>query len=442
MERGKILSSHNDEQGSIAIVGNQPEALLMAVLFSEAKTPTYLVGSFEGSNQRNPNSAWDEARYLLTIHQKNGTIRQVHDIRDLPLSKIEDIIVTGHATNQQETGELERTVKAIAKTLPKNTNFTLTGLCKPGYTRETVGEIIRKYSGHSIGGEVGLCYLPILWNGEPFQVLREKPIIMGGIAEKAASHVQDLFLRIFPAMAATSKINAAEAAGLFTPLYREVIAALELELANFCEGERVDYADAIDLCKASGLQSLGIPRMTPARDALATTIALSVSSARSSRVIRTARRVNEQAQTQIIAMIKNALARCGRRLRHSKIAVLGLNGLRTASEVKPRPPQIFHTLKSRGAILSLYPGEVPPWTLKGYDESTTVEKSISKAIQRANCALIALEPPVVAELNPQRLASEMSHPAAVCDLTRAMEASNVERAGLFYTSIGRGSPEA
>ena len=424
-------------------MGNQPEALLMAVLFAEARVPTYLAGPFEGSSERSLGRAWDEAEWLLSLHRKNGTIRQAADVRDLPLSDIEDIVVAGHATNQRETGDLERVVRDVAKNVQKKSNLTFTGLCRPGYTLETIGETVRKYSGLSIGSEVGLCYSPLLWNGEPLDAFRERPAIIAGIADEAVSHVQDVFLRIFPTMTTTSKVNAAEAAGLFTPIYRDVVGALQLELANMCEGERVDYSDAIDLCKAFGLHNLGTPRTTPARDALASQIAISSNRyGRNSHLIRAARRVNEHAHTQILIMIKNALARCGRRLRHSRIAVLGLHGLRPPTGARHEPPQILQTLERRGAIVSLYPGEIPVASLNGLGESITVEKTISKAVQRANCALIALERPVETELNPQRLASEMTRPAAICDLTRVMEASNVERAGLFYTSIGRGSPEA
>ena len=52
---------------------------------------------------------------------------------------------------------------------------------------------------------------------------------------------------------------------------------------------------------------------------------------------------------------------------------------------------------------------------------------------------IALDRSDFGEISPQKLASEMSRPAAICDLSRVLEASNVERAGLFYTSIGRGN---
>lgn len=331
-------------------------------------------------------------------------------------------------------------MRTVAKNLRINSNFIFSGLCRPGYTVGAIGETVEKYSGMSVDSEVGLCYLPLLWNGEQIQEFREKPMIMAATSERVASSMQDLFLQIFPAISCTTKIGAAEAAGLFAPIYREVVGALELELASLCQNERVDYAEAADLCRVSGLRSLRAPRTTAARDGVASTIALSTIGARSSRLIRAARRVNEQAPSQLFALIKSALALCGKRVRHSKIAILGLDGLQPVPRVKPSPPQILQTLRRRGATVSLYLGQTTGWTVNGYPESINVEKSISKTLQRANCAVIALDKASEADLNPQILASEMARPGAVCDLTRVLEASNVERAGLFYTSIGRGSP--
>lgn len=285
-----------------------------------------------------------------------------------------------------------------------------------------------------------MSYMPILWNGEQLAAFREKTLIMAGVDERSASHTQEILLQVFPSITTTDKIAAAEAAGLFLPIHREVVSALELELATLCQNERVDYAEAAELCKASGL-NLGSPSTTASRDAMASMIALSAIGMKSSRIIRAARGVNEHAPTQVLALIKNALALCGRRMRHSKVAILGLNGLHPMAETKKTQPQILQTLRRRGATISLYPGEDATWTLSGPSQQISVEKSISKAVQRANCAVIALESPPSTELNLQILASEMVHPAAVCDLTRILEASNVERAGLFYTSIGRGTPE-
>ncbi len=437
-----LSEGRNAGRNRIAIIGSDPEALLFAVLFSEAKTSSYLVGPFEELDKRNPGNAWDEARWLLGLHRRNGNIIQLADPDELPLSNVHDIIVSGHATTQHETSEMERVVRTIAKNLQKDSNFIFAGLCRPGYTLKAIGETIKKYSGMSIGGEVGLCYMPLLWNGEQLQTFREKPVLIAPVGQTKEYQVQDLLLQIFPAITSTSKIEAAEAAGLFAPTYREVVGALELELASLCQNAGVDYAEAAELCKTSGLQSLGIPRTAPSRDAVASTIALSTIGPRTSRIIKAAGRVNEYAPTQVLFLIKNALALCGRRVRHSKIAILGLNGLRSVSETRASTPQVLQTLRRRGAIISLYPGGNTTSLPIGYSQNVTVERSIPKALQRANCAVIALDSPSPTELDPQILASEMTHPAVICDLSRVLEASNVERAGLFYTSIGRGIPEA
>ncbi len=439
--REDILSRTPQNPARVAVIGNQPEALLLSVLLSESKVGCYLAGPFTSVRTRNPASAWDEARWFLGLHRQNGTIQQVADIEDLPLQEIEDVILVGHGTSQAETGEIERTVRTVARGLAKNTNVIFAGLSKPGYTR-IIGETIERQSGLSLGSEIAMYYLPLLWNGEPPQLLKERTIILAEVAGNGLPHVSELLLRVFPSMASTRSVRAAEAAGLFAPIYRHVVGALELELASFCEGVGVDYSETIGLCRGTGLQSLGPPRTIQARDALAAAIALSGVGGRSAGVIRAARRVNEHAPAQVLALVKKGLERCGRRLRHSRIAVLGLGGLQTDASVSQGTPAIFRTLKRKGAIVSFYPDHGPSEMPDRFDESVTIERTISGAVKRANCALIALDRLGDPDLTPQRLASEMSRPAAVCDLTGVLEASNVERAGLFYSCIGRGSSGA
>ena len=140
-------------------------------------------------------------------------------------------------------------------------------------------------------------------------------------------------------------------------------------------------------------------------------------------------------------MVKGALARCGLRLRHSRIALLGLHGLGANAGIRPEQIGLLQALNKRGAIVSVYPGNGVGWSGSGSGR-VLVEQSMVRAVERAQCAVVALEDREVGELNPFRLAAEMSRPAALCDLTGSLEASNVERAGLFYASIGRGSLEA
>jgi len=157
-------------------------------------------------------------------------------------------------------------------------------------------------------------------------------------------------------------------------------------------------------------------------------------------IVRAARRINETGEQRVLDLMKNALSLCGKRFRNSRIAILGFNGLSSLRDAEPSTPHIVGTLEKRGALLSVYPGRDRRWFEDGILSSRLrVEDSPLRAASRSSCALLALEPSDFGEVSPQKLASEMSRPGAVCDLSRVLEASNVERAGLFYTSIGRGN---
>jgi UDP-N-acetyl-D-mannosaminuronate dehydrogenase len=431
------------KEKSVAIVGSQPEALLLSVLFAEAGVSNFLVGNFErGNGVRTAKNSLEEARWLLGLHSRRETITLVPSIDELPLAAVKNLVLTAHTGDVHDSSLQEHMMRTISKNITRDTNIIFTGLSRPGHT-SAKAEQIQRLGGLRFGQDIGLYYLPLLWNGESPKTFKETPRIIAG-AGHSVQPVLELFLRVFPSISTTERIRAAEAAGLFAPVYKDVVGALEVELARLCVGESVHYSDALSLCQGLGLSALGAPRSFPGRDSVASEIALSITrSGAGSRLIRAARHVNEESDRRVVAMVKNALEQCGQRLRHSKIAVLGLDGLGVNETLRPEPIGLFQTLNRRGASISLYLGSNSYFSNKAtFGEKVRVEPDIMRAVEKAHCALVALNSTENGDLNPMKMASEMSRPAAICDLTGVLEASNVERAGLFYTSIGRGISEA
>jgi UDP-N-acetyl-D-mannosaminuronate dehydrogenase len=435
--------TNNQHSGSkTAIVGNQPEALLLSVLFAEAGRPNYLLGHFdEAKTKRSDDSGLGEARWLFGIHRRAGTTHLLSSVEDLSTTPPSIVLLTGHAVSQRELTELERTIRDLCKFLPLGASLTFTGLCRPNFTGTILRETIEKHSGYIVGRDVHLSYMPLFWGGESLQKFREKPKLVAGIGKEAPPLAQEIFLSIFPSISSSTKLSAAEAAGLFGPIYRDVLRALEFELASLCEADEVDYSEALDLCRQAGMNHLGIPRTFVARDAIATNIALIDLGRRGSlNIVKTARRVNEAGEQKVLDLVKNALSLCGKRFRHSRIAILGFNGLESPRDPRPNRPSIIQTLERKGAILSVYPGKDSRWFDPGVLGGTIrVENSPLRAVSNTSCALVALDRSDFVEISAQKLASEMSRPGAICDLSRVLEPSNVERVGLFYTSIGRGN---
>ena len=434
----RVISSETSVR-DVAVIGDQPEALLLSVLFADAGVGNVLVGPFEPLSGRvfssNP---VDQARRLLGLHVDAGRVAVVDGLDSSLLSGMKNIVLTSHVRGPDGMAAQERVIRAVSKSVSAETNIVVTGLCRPGYSA-TVGSLVAKMAGLASG--MGVCYAPLLWDGEGLAAFRETPRILACGDPARLQYVQELFLRLFPALMTIGNVRAAEAAGLFGPVFREVSGALELELAGVCAGEGVDYSEILGLCRRTSLSGLGSLRLFSGRGSIATEIAAGLGRGQAGpSLVRTARRVNGDLDRRIIVMVKGALARCGLRVRHSRIAVLGLDGLGANAGVRPEQIGLLQALNRRGAIVSVYPGSGVDWSGTGSGR-VSVERSIVRAVERAQCAVVALEGSEMGELNPFRLAAEMSRPAALCDLTGSLEASNVERAGLLYASIGRGSLE-
>ena len=431
-----------EENHSVAIIGDNPEALLLSVLYAEAGISNYLVGPFGDDGRTHTNRPGiEEALWLLAILTKSGKISLTPDYSQLPLSQVRTLVLAAHASTPEHTNALEMTARNIAPGLAAGTTVAFAGLCRPHYTSSVLKTTVEKHGGLKIGTDLNFYYLPLIWSGESIQEFREKPKVLAGFEGAISNTFQAELLRVFPTLSLASSVELAEAAGLFSAVSREVARALGLELAKLSERHGINYDDVLDLCRDTRVALAGHSNPIPGRESIGTGIALSSSHQRDgTRLARAAHAVNVEFQTQIVDMVRRALSRCGYPFRRSKVAILGTDGLLKNSWSKPESPPIIESLRKRGARVSLYPGEdgSQPW-VQMVGERAKVENSLLRAVAKANCTVVALPKSCALELDADQLATEMNRPGAICDLTRVLEASNVERAGLFYTTIGRGT---
>lgn len=431
-----------EEGHSVAIVGDNPEALLLSVLYAESGIPNYLIGPFGDDGRTHANRpGLEETLWLLNIYKNSGKIRIAPDYHQLPISHIKTLILATHASNPNNTNSFEMTLRNLAGRLAPGTTVVYTGLCRPHYTSSVVKSTIENQGGLKIGVDTNLYYLPLFWAGEKVRDFKENPKVLAEFESSLPSRFQEELLRVFPTLSLTSKVELAEASGLFSSVNREVSRALELELAKMSERNGVSYDEVLELHRGTQALPLGSVVSILDRDPIGTAIALSSSPRRDApRLLRAAQAINEEYHSQVVDMIRKALNRCGHPFRRSRVAILGTEGLLKNSWSKAESPLIIDSLRKRGAQIILYPGEKgsQPW-VEMLGVHAHVESSLLRAVAKANCTLVALPKSSAAEFDAEQIATEMSRPGAICDLTRVLEASNVERAGLFYTTIGRGT---
>lgn len=442
-DSAKVLSLESFEANRrIAIIGDEPEALLLSVLYAEAGLPNILVGQFrEWTQGQSHLSGVDEALWLYQVHKKAGRISLENDPSKIPFSKIQVLMIAASPRTSEHSHRFETTIRSVAPHISEGTQVVFAGLCKPHYTSSILKPTLEKFSGMKVGIDLGLNYIPLHWTGERVAQFREKPEVIANFEDPLSSRFQEHLLEIFPALSKASNVQSAEAAGLFAEVTREVTSALKLDLAKTSESLDLDFDEVLGLCSRLGTTFGREPRLLPGRESLGTSIALSRTSRREgSRLALAAHRVNEDYQSQVMDMIKRALGKCGVRLRRSRITFLGTDGLVRNPWSRPEIPRVIETLQKRGARITLYTGEVGggSWTsvLSGYAQ---VETNLWRAVSKATCTVVALPRAMTLDLDPNLLANEMNRPGVVCDLSQVLEASNVERSGLFYTSIGRGT---
>jgi UDP-N-acetyl-D-mannosaminuronate dehydrogenase len=437
----QFLNKSMEINYSVAIIGDNPEALLLSVLYADAGIPNFLVGPFGEDSRTHANRPGiEEALWLLGIFRRAGKIRIIPDSHRLPFSQISTLILVNHASSPEETNAFERTIRAIATEITSGTAIVFAGLCRPHYTSSVVKSTIESQGGLKVGVDTNLYYVPLFWAGEKVREFKERPKVLAGFESILPTKFQEELLQVFPTLSLTSTVELAEASGLYSAISGEVSTALDLELAKMSEMHGINYDEVLELCRDNSILLHGRTSI-PHQESIGTAIALTSSHRKNiPRIIRAAHTTNGEYQTQIVDMIRRALGQCGQSLRRSRVAILGTDGLLRNSWSKPESPPIIGTLRRKGARITLYPGEKgsQPWVnMLGQDAQ--VENSLLKAVAKADCAIVALPKSSALELDPDQLAMEMNRPGAICDLTRVMEASNVEKAGLFYATIGRGT---
>ncbi len=182
-----------EENHSVAIIGDNPEALLLSVLYAEAGISNYLVGPFGDDGRTHTNRPGiEEALWLLAILTKSGKISLTPDYSQLPLSQVRTLVLAAHASTPEHTNALEMTARNIAPGLAAGTTVAFAGLCRPHYTSSVLKTTVEKHGGLKIGTDLNFYYLPLIWSGESIQEFREKPKVLAGFEGAISNTFQAL----------------------------------------------------------------------------------------------------------------------------------------------------------------------------------------------------------------------------------------------------------
>jgi UDP-N-acetyl-D-mannosaminuronic acid dehydrogenase len=228
---------------------------------------------------------------------------------------------------------------------------------------------------------------------------------------------------------------------LFETIYRDVNIALANEFALLCEEMGVDYLETMRSANSqpySHLHSTGVGvggHCLPVYPYLLNTEAFAFDARL--RLVLDARKVNDLMPRHVAKLASDGLRVCGKSLKRAKVVVLGVSYRPNVKETRYSPSlDLIGVLKKRGARVTTF----DPLYNASEMESMGLqsEPTLRKAIEKADCVILAVAHEELKNLDTIELAAHMSRQGLIVDCTGSLDSASVEKSGLVYRGTGRG----
>jgi nucleotide sugar dehydrogenase len=256
------------------------------------------------------------------------------------------------------------------------------------------------------------------------QSLNFAALILGTITKGSIVEVRDL--------------KTAETVKLFQRAHYEVNVAIATEFAHFCENAGIDFVEVQNAINLTP-HPLPVPGISTGTVGAASCVLIDEADAINTklRVLKMARKINDEMVAHTVRLVRNALHACQKTFRRARIAVFGVSP--SANRKDPISPQIkklVASLKKKGALVQVYDPFFSHSELVklGYSAKAT----LTKTVEGIDCILITVGHDRFKRLNLKRINLFARKPAAIIDGSQVLDPAKVKKMGFVYRGVGRG----
>jgi len=331
----------------------------------------------------------------------------------------------------------------IGKGLKNGSLVIFESTCGPGVTERIVKTTIEKYSGLIAGQGFGLAHSPIrAMGGRALQDIQTYAKVVGAFDKKSLeASCAALSVIVKGELIRVRDIKTAELSKLFEAIYRDVNIALANEFALLCEEIGVDYHESMKAANSqpySHLHSTGTGvggHCLPVYPYLLTTEAYALDERL--RLVLDARKINDLMPRHVAKLASDGLRVCGKSVKRAKAVVLGISYRANVKETRLSPSlELISILKRRGARVSAFDPLFNASEIEALGVAS--EPTLRKAIEKADCIILATAHDDFKNLDTIDLAAHMSKQGLIIDCTGILDPTSVEKSGLVYRGVGRG----
>ncbi len=354
-------------------------------------------------------------------------------------------VVVDEESKEPDPSALLTVSEAIGKGLKKGSVVIIESTVPPGTTNEFVRPIIEKGSNLEAGRDFGLVYSPErTYSGRVIKdVTKRYPKILGGVNEQS-TEVAGAFYSTFceRGVIKMSSAEAAEVTKVFEGIYRDVNIALANELACFCERIGVDFFEVKKAANSQPFCHLHDPGVGVGGHCIPVyphfVIKIAESMGINVDVTKTARKVNEEAPLHVINLVEKGLAKIGKEIKGAKVVILGLSYRGGVKESRFSPTfDLVRELEKRGVLVTV--NDVLWSAEEGKIFPFRFEPNIMKAVDGADCIIIATDHPEYKELDLEEIVNQASKKLLVIvDGRQVFESKLVSKfKDVIYMAVGK-----
>lgn len=348
---------------------------------------------------------------------------------------------------------LESASEAIAKNMSRGTVVVFESSVAIGSTRKMIS-LIERVSGMKVNRDFGVAYCPERYNptlptesmphvvyegkdsGNKFTVDKVARVISGS-DQKSAAIAKSIYSKFITSpIKELSSIETAEATKLLENIFRDVNIALANEMAKLLPKLGVDAFEVVDAAKTKPFAFLPhYPGAGVGGECIPVDTWYLIKQAEDigfdTKLMRTAREVNDSMPVHVVELLKDALAKSGRKVSGSRITVLGLAYKKNIADARVSPSAyIVDILRGEGADVVVS----DPFM----EHSRTKERLVplSEAFRQSDAVILATDHDLFRGIDLAKAGKEM-RTRVLIDGRNFFSEKDAAASGFTYKSVGK-----
>jgi len=329
---------------------------------------------------------------------------------------------------------LKSAVSSVAENLEKKSLIVIESTIAPK-TMENVVKPILEGNGKKAGKDFYLANCPErVMPGKLLYNIENLDRVVGGSDKKSQKLAVKLYSNIMKGKLYPTDCLTAEIVKTTENAYRDVQIGFANEIALICEKLGVDVFKVRELVNKCPYRDMHIPGAGVGGHCLpkdSHLLAYSVKDKFDSKMLMTAREINENMPLHMIELIEECFKEIKKDLKKSKISVLGLAYLQNSDDTRNMPAlPIIKKLKENGVDVIAHDPYVKEY------EDICITGDINKSLKDSDCLVLITAHDKYKKLNLKRIKNLMRTPIIV-DGRNCFSKEECEKEGFVYRGIGK-----